>query len=148
MTKIDKEDFHKEIDLIQSCINRMANNSFLIKGWAISIIAIVLTVVDKNVSLPFLCIITLLPLISFWYLDAFFLYTERLYRKIYEWVIVERPKENSDFMFDLNPHRFIPLRDTNDKKITIWSVMFSKTLIPFYGIPVLLVVLYLIFFKI
>lgn len=27
----------KEIDLIQSCINRMAQNSFIIKGWTISL---------------------------------------------------------------------------------------------------------------
>ena len=33
---------HKEIDLIQDCIKRMANNSFLIKGWTVSLIAVVL----------------------------------------------------------------------------------------------------------
>ena len=32
---IDNEIIHKEIDLIQSCISRMANNSFLLKGWAV-----------------------------------------------------------------------------------------------------------------
>jgi len=32
----------KEIDLIQGVITRMANNSFLLKGWLISLIAIVL----------------------------------------------------------------------------------------------------------
>ena len=33
------EELFKEIDLIQGCINRMANNSFLIKGWALSVFA-------------------------------------------------------------------------------------------------------------
>ena len=31
--KISIEEIHKEIDLIQSCITRMAQNSFMIKGW-------------------------------------------------------------------------------------------------------------------
>ena len=39
---MDKEILHKEIDLIQGVINRMANNSFLLKGWLISLIAVVL----------------------------------------------------------------------------------------------------------
>ena len=33
---LSTEIIHKEIDLIQSCISRMANNSFLLKGWLIS----------------------------------------------------------------------------------------------------------------
>lgn len=40
---IQVEELHKEIDLIQECINRMANNSFLLKGWLVSIIAVVVT---------------------------------------------------------------------------------------------------------
>ena len=28
---------HKEIDLIQSCINRMAQNSFQVKGWTVAL---------------------------------------------------------------------------------------------------------------
>ena len=34
--KIQIVELHKEIDLIQSCINRMAGNSFLLKGWVVS----------------------------------------------------------------------------------------------------------------
>ena len=36
------EEVHTEIDLIQTCITRMANNSFLIKGWMISLIAVII----------------------------------------------------------------------------------------------------------
>lgn len=35
---------HKEIDLIQECIKRMASNSFMLKGWTITIFAIVLAI--------------------------------------------------------------------------------------------------------
>lgn len=153
MNELDKENLHKEIDLIQACITRMANNSFLLKGWAISIIAVVLALSSEKLNPLFLCLILLVPLLSFWYLDAFFLYTEKLYRKMYEWVIKERPKSNSEFMYNLNPHRFkedLKVRKHNkktkkmentDKIENEWTVMWSVTLRWFYGIPVALVLI-------
>ena len=42
--KIEKEDLYKEIDLIQACITRMADNSFRLKELYISLISIALTV--------------------------------------------------------------------------------------------------------
>ena len=38
----------KEIDLIQACINRMAQNSFMVKGWAITLIAVVLALLPES----------------------------------------------------------------------------------------------------
>ena len=37
MNKTSNEELFKEIDLIQSCIERMARNSFYVKGWALTI---------------------------------------------------------------------------------------------------------------
>lgn len=82
---MDKDILHKEIDLIKACISRMANYSFLLKGWAISIIAVVLALADKAANPALLSTILLIPLVSFWYLDAFFLRTEKMYRKMYTW---------------------------------------------------------------
>ncbi len=157
MNQTDKQNLHKEIDLIQGCIKRMANNSFLLKGWAISLVAVVLALSEKNISPYFLGLVVLVPLISFWYLDAFFLYTEKLFRKMYEWVIAERPKSNNERMYDLNPHRFATdlkvkkrnkisqqMEDT-DKNETVWTVMCSITLRCFYLIPIALVVFVLVF---
>lgn len=138
MNVVDKVNLHKEIDLIQACITRMANNSFLIKGWAISIIAVVLALSDKNTSAPFLALIVLIPLLSFWYLDSFFLHTERMYREMYAWVINERSDGSKSKMYDLNPHRFKDLKDKNGRAVTRMTVMFSETLLAFYGIPVFL----------
>lgn len=153
MNQTNKENLHKEIDLIQECIKRMANNSFLLKGWTISLVAVVLALSEKNVNPYFLGLVVLVPLISFWYLDAFFLYTEKLYRKMYEWVITERPKSNNEKMYDLNPHRFkneLKVKKWNkktqqmeDKKETICTVMWSVTLRCFYFIPTILVILVL-----
>jgi len=43
------EILHKEIDLIQGIINRMANNSFLLKGWIISLIAVILALTKDTI---------------------------------------------------------------------------------------------------
>ncbi|MFH1504025.1 MAG: hypothetical protein ABIH08_01335 [Candidatus Omnitrophota bacterium] len=140
MAQISNEVLHKEIDLIQACISRMAHNSFLIKGWTISLVAVVLALGDKVANISLLSFILLIPIISFWYLDAFFLHTEKKYRKIYEWVIVERKKGNEEHLYDLNPHRKrgnINLDDVG----TIRDVMFSITLKPFYLIPIAMVIL-------
>jgi len=136
---MDKEILHKEIDLIQSCITRMANNSFLLKGWSITIIAVVLALADKAGNPALLSAILLIPLLSFWYLDAFFLRTERMYRKLYAWIIENRQKKDKTFLYDLNPHRFS--KDVDSE----WKTMWSVTLRCFYGIPFLITLAIIIY---
>ena len=46
--KMEIEELHKEIDLVQGCINRMAQNSFHIKGWTVTIFAVVLALLPKK----------------------------------------------------------------------------------------------------
>lgn len=124
------EKLHKELDFIQGVITRMANNSFLLKGWLISLIAVVLalnkdSLLSNEVNIY---VILLLPIVTFWYLDAFFLHREKLYRKLYEWVITNRPS-NKDHLYSLNAERF------KNQVESIFCVMFSITLRTFYGIP-------------
>lgn len=70
--KIEMEEIHKEIDLIQSCINRMAQNSFMLKGWLVTLYAVILGLLPENVNIWLLCAVLITITISFWYLDAFF----------------------------------------------------------------------------
>lgn len=133
MDKVDNNVLHKEIDLIQSCISRMAHNSFLIKGWSLTLVTVMLALTEKSIGPIYLCLVLFMPLLSFWYLDAFFLQTEKMYRKMYEWVIQSRPKNDLSDLYDLNPHRF------KDKVDSRAKVMWSITLRVFYGIPILIV---------
>lgn len=138
------EELHKEIDLIQQCINRMANNSFLLKGWLVTIIVVILALSAEDVSPLVLGIMTLVPLVSFWFLDAYYLRFERAYVRLYNWVISERPKGNCEKQYDLNCKRFMIQMDKNnqpklnrkheEKRETIFSVMISTSQIVFYGI--------------
>jgi len=134
---MDKSEIiHKEVDLIQNVISRMANNSFLLKGWLITLIVAVLaltkdTLVTNDVT--YLSIILLLPLIVFWYLDAYFLHKERCYRKLYNWVIQNRETTN-EFTYNLDYTRF----ENNVEGIL--KTMFSPTLRFFYGITALILI--------
>ena len=129
MEKDRIEILHKEIDTIQLIIGRMQNNSFLLKAWTISLIAVLLALTKDTLvatDLSYFNFILLLPLFLLWYLDAFFLQKERCYRKLYEWVIKNR--ENSDeFLYDLNYKRFL------QEVSSIAGTMFKETLLLFYG---------------
>ena len=141
--------FYKEIDLIQSCINRMTQNSFVIKGWLIALVAVILALLPEKFNVIFLCVVCLMLILCLWYLDAFFLKTEKLYRWKYNWVIKNR-MNSDEFIFDLNPHNSKTwLKSLNDdtqnsipkKEPSICRTMFTKTLIPLYGILMLTVVI-------
>lgn len=127
-----KEVLFKEIDLLQACITRMANNSFEIKKWTVGLIAVLSGLIKANSSLKEYVCLFLLIVVVFWGLDAYFLHIERRYRKKYNEVIWNRTHDNMEKVFNLSPvgeHEFIDY---------IKSV-FSKTLIPFYGVLLLFV---------
>lgn len=126
-----KEYMFKEIDLIQDIIKRMAFNSFMIKGWAITLVIITLLLKGTEYQV----LLAFIPLLVFWFLDAYFLWQERLYRKLYGWVVNNR-LETSEYLFDMNAYRF---KDKVQSKIRI---MFSITLGWFYGSIAILIVIY------
>lgn len=128
---MEKDELFKEIDLIQGCINRMAQNSFMLKGWALTIFAGVTAFTKgENFSDPVTLIFTtIVPFVCFWILDTFFLRTEKKYRKMYEEMLIKRKANNADGQYNLNPRRF--------KVECFLKVMFSTTMILFYGIPLL-----------
>ncbi|MBO7593690.1 MAG: hypothetical protein J6T12_01870 [Salinivirgaceae bacterium] len=141
---MNDNNLHKEIDLIQACINRMANNSFMLKGWLVTIIAAMITLSMNKQNAEVIVTAAALPLLCFWYLDAFYLRTELKYRKLYDWVLKARQKGNTDFMYCLDTKRF------NNDVDSVFGVMFSQTLLPFYGILLLAwggLFFYLLFFK-
>ncbi|MBV4091683.1 hypothetical protein QVO10_08565 [Bacteroides gallinaceum] len=128
---MEKDELFKEIDLIQNCINRMAKNSFMLKGWALTIFAGVTAFTKgENFSNPVtLVCTTIIPFVCFWILDTFFLRTEKKYRKMYEDMLIKRKDNNTEGQYELNPPKI--------KVDCFLKVMFSITLVVFYGIPLL-----------
>lgn len=87
-----KDDVNKEIDLIQSCITRMASNSFYIKGWHIGLLTALVAffISREKVDYTILFCLTLIITTIFWFLDSYYLLLERKYRWKYQWVIANR----------------------------------------------------------
>ena len=140
---ISTEELYKEIDLIQSCINRMAKNSFSCKGWNLTLIAGSFALVPENINKWYICIVIFCIDLCFWFLDSCFLLQEQKYRDKYEWVIQERLEGNMDFLYNLNPNK--KSMNPEDKKRSQLKAAFSSTLLPMYGgIAILLLVLILI----
>lgn len=126
-----KEYMLKEIDIVQDIIKRMAFNSFMIKGWAITLVVVALLLKGAKHQV----LIAFIPLLVFWFLDAYFLWQERMYRKLYDWVISNR-LNTDEHLFDMNAYRF------KDAVQSRFRIMFSITLGWFYGSIAILTVIY------
>jgi len=126
----------KHLEFIQNIITRMNGNSFLIKGWAITLVSALFALAAKDANLNYV-LISYIVIPVFWILDGFFISTERQYRDLYNEIRIF-DEENIDF--DMNASRF----KIGDRK---WiNSIFSKTLIPFYGVSIFstLMVMFLI----
>jgi uncharacterized membrane protein len=59
----------KHLEFIQMNINRMSKNSFLLKGWSLTLIVALFAVTNNNVNNKWVIIAFYLILI-FWFLDS------------------------------------------------------------------------------
>jgi len=96
------ESKHKHLEMIQAITNRMAQNSFMLKGWTITILTALLAYASEKSKGSFmpLATIAVLPTTLFWILDAYYLSIEKQYRSLYEEV---RQKTNDQIDYNLNP---------------------------------------------
>ncbi len=73
----------KHMEMIQAVVARLASNSFLLKGWALTLTAAFLGLSVNNKD-PGIAATALLPILAFWSLDTYYLRTERLFRALYD----------------------------------------------------------------
>lgn len=78
-----RENVAKHLEFVQAIIARMANNSFLLKGWTVTLSAALFALAAKD-SNPMFAVLAFFPALSFWGLDAYYLRQERLFRELYE----------------------------------------------------------------
>jgi hypothetical protein len=112
----------KYLEMIQSIISRMANNSFLIRGWSITLVAALFALSAKDSELLFLCL-AYFPAIAFWILDGYYLNQERLFRDLYNKVRIMN-KDQVDFSMDTSVFN----------KSSWYNALFSKTILIFHGV--------------
>ncbi|MCF5894760.1 hypothetical protein [Aeromonas veronii] len=119
----------KHLDFVQSVIIRMNSNSFMIKGWAITLLTAFLALVagsGKTQLMP----ITYMVILLFWVLDGFYISQERKFRKLYESVT---NTENEKINFSMDTSKF------NEWSNSWLAGIISTTLTLFYGMAIVLI---------
>ena len=118
------------LEMVQGIINRMASNSFMLKGWAVTLVAGIFALASKDTDKLYF-LIAYIPIVVFWGLDSYYLLQERLYRALYNKVRLLNEKD-VDFSMKATKEEF------NIEKNRFFSCLLSKTEIWFY-LPLALV---------
>lgn len=121
------ENKRKHLEFIQLTITRMNVNSFLVKGWLVTLVAAIFVLSEKEANMIFLW---LTPFVSilFWVLDAFFVSTERRYRSLYDYV---RTLDESQIDYSMDTRIYEGGRNC------FFLSLFSLTLLLFYPVIVI-----------
>ena len=114
----------KHLEFIQGVINRLASDSFRMKGWCVVLVAALFILLAREGRIEFVAV-ALVPVVFFWGLDGYFLWQERLFRALYDSVRVLEEGE-IDFSMDVSPFK-------TGRPRTWPSATFSRTLLTFYG---------------
>jgi hypothetical protein len=124
------EEKMRHLEMIQNVIARMASNSFLLKGWTVTLVVGLLAFANiKEMDWKFM-FLALIPAGFFWLLDGYFIYQERLYVKLYDHVTTV-DNENIDFSLKAEPYE--------DQAGSLVDAIVSHTLLIFY-IPTLTII--------
>ena len=111
------------LKMVQGIVNRLSNNSFLLKGWSVTLVSALFALAANGTQIYFVYL-ACFPAFAFWILDGYFLHQERLFRKLYDHIRVLDEK-NIDFSMNTTI-----VKDQVDRWI---EVMFSNTLRIFHG---------------
>ena len=114
----------KHLEFIQGVINRLASDSFRMKGWCVVLVTALFVLLAREGRIEFVAV-ALVPVIAFWGLDGYFLWRERLFRALYDQVRVLKEDE-IDFSMDASAFK-------TDSPRSWWGATFSRTLFVFYG---------------
>ena len=125
----------KHLEFIQNIINRMSNNSFLLKGWNVTLSSAILALIISNPN-PLFAIVALLSSLSFWGLDAYYLRQERLFRSLYDDLRVSAvaTKTKRVEVFSLDTTKY-------EVQVPSWfRTLWSKSIFWLHGIVIVVVI--------
>jgi len=125
----------KHLEMIQGVINRMAHCSFLLKGWSVILVSGLFALAAKETNALFVYL-AYLPATAFWMLDGYYLFQERLYRKLYAQVRATEP-DSVDLGMDAS-------RFQGQDSATWFESTRSRTMLLFHGILILTTVVVMI----
>ena len=125
----------KHLELIQGVINRLSTNSFLLKGWSVVLVSALFALAAPESRAAFVYL-AYIPAVVFWGLDGYFLWQERLYRGLYDYV---RLQPDADIDFSMDTSRCSSGSDSG------WSgAVLSRTLVAFHGVLLVAIVVVMV----
>ncbi len=137
------DDDRQYLQMMQENITRMSNNSANCKTWMITIVTGILAIGCKIEELDGWIIFALVPIIIFWYLDAFYLSLERGMRNRQR-DFLNKASDCDDVTYNESLYEFTPLEQKNSdpvtKMVSTEKLAASKSVNPLY-LSLLLVVL-------
>lgn len=120
------------LQIIQDTINRMSTNSAIFKGFAATIVAGLSVITYEQIS-RWVLLMSFLPVLSFAFLDIYYLKLEKEYRVLYNQVRVS--SKSIDFSMDISK-----IKKKNRKyNVSVWKCIKSPSILMFY--PLLIVIL-------
>ena len=147
------EDERLYLQMMQDNITRMATNSANAKTWLVTIVAALLAVVGNIVDFEYWTLLALVPILVFWYLDAYYLNLERGLRNREQRFInilknvnlwdeddsIVKTKEDAIFVFKtLNKNADVK----NLGYVKTGCMLFNKSVWPIYVFMLVIVVLF------
>ncbi len=128
----------EELKILQGVINRMAQNSLECKKWTLVLAVGVLSLKIEAIShLYGLCVLGVL-LLCFWFLDAYYLTQEGLFREQYQWLVKNR-LQTDERLFEVFPDH------QTCRCVQFLCSMFSFSLFPYWVLALCLVLWFLFF---
>lgn len=97
----DHTNLHKHLDYIQATIIRMAANSFLAKGWSVTLVAALFAFTKLD-----MVFVAIVPVILLWGIDAYYLFQERLFRSLYHDVYSRYGTDDPVALYELSTEKY------------------------------------------
>ena len=124
------------LEMIQGVVNRMAQCSFMLKGWSVTLVVALLALSVATSQKIALILVSFIPLIVFWILDGYYLWQERLFRALYNHV---RKLNENEIDFSMDTSSFVGGRNT-------WISTIKSTTIRSFYLSLLITMLAVIVF--
>ena len=129
------DDRASHLAMIQGVITRMGTNSFVLKGWNVTMVSALFALAVKDSNSRFI-MIAFLPALAFWILDAYYLRQERLFRKLFDDVRRStEEKKNSCESYSMATGKY-----TNDVE-SPFSTMFASSVFVLHGTVIVTIIL-------
>ena len=137
------------LQIMQENIARMAGNSSNAKTWLVTIVTGFFAIGCSIKDLDWWLLLSIIPIVMFWYIDAYYLRLERALRNREQVYInlmnsldcadINSTKEKQKALFDFRP-LFIKNHDNNAKLKNTKCMMLKESVFPVYVIMLLMII--------